>query len=1076
MRWVSLHSHTTFSFGDGYGPVEDHVRRVAELGMTALAVTEHGSVSSHVQLEKACEKHGVKPIYGCEVYEAPPKHQRKYHQIFLAMDAHGYQNLNRMVSQAQTPADFYYWPTVSWDNLNKHQEGLIATSGCADSLLSCTLLGGKNLGEKRLEYTDEQFDAALRLAAKYKEIFGDRYYLEVQRFPGLERACVLNPAFERIGRELGIPLLGTADVHYPNPKDNEMQKILHAATRGGTVEKVEAGWEYDILLTYPQSDREIYDDLRGTGLSKRGAEEALENTAIVAERCTVELPKNEPIRFPYPKDKFSDIESYLRSELNKGWKFRGATNKFMQSDPDRYKERVAYELERIIPKGFCDYFAMLSDAVIYAKEQKIPVGPARGSAAASLVCYLLRITEVDPLQHPHMLFERFIDPSRIDLPDVDLDFADDRRHEVRAYLVRRYGADRVGNIANFVRYRGKNSIDDVARVYNIPKWEADTVKELIIERSGGDSRLNDSLADTFESFSKARDVLSRYPEMGHAIALEGNYRGMNVHAAGMVISNSPITDTCAIYTRKVKGREQTVLAYDKKDSEYVGMLKADFLGLSTMGMVGLALDTIGMDLEDLYRIPLDEPDTLAAFKRNDVTGIFQFEGRATRLVCADVSPDHFQHLADINALSRPGPLFSGMTAQYCEVKHGRAEPESLHPAVDAYTDWTNGQIVYQEQVLSIIKDIGGFPMGRVHDIRKIISSKLGEQEFDKMYAEFEAGAMRLHGIKPELALRIWRFMSTSATYSFNIAHCISYSMLAFWQMWIKVHHPTAFYAAQLTKVGDGKNKLYKRGKLMQDAIQHGVKIGPPDINRSGATWTADLIEGEVIAGFEQVHGIGEKTAINILDYIARRDAEDMPDENGQLPGLDWADLIEVKGIGAKTIEKIEDFVAKPDPFDLSLVTDTLNYYRRLIEEGAIPCPRPTHKGDEIPRQGEHQITWMGIPHEIDMKDYIEDQRARTGKSLEEITAEMRDPHLTKSCVIRCHDDSNEDVYLRINRWQYPKFKDAVEELNIGSDIVVVKGLKRDDFGVSLHIKSMTVIDPTDDEEDEAETEEVEVSV
>lgn len=1110
MRYVSLHSHSTFSYGDGFGPVKDHVARVAELGMTALALTEHGNLSSHAQLEKAGNSLGIKPIFGCELYVAPPNESRKCHQTVLAMNQEGLRNLNRIVTASWK--NFYRWPTVSWDLLKEHSDGLVVLSGCADSVLSCTLLGGKSYGDKRLEYSDADFKRARRVVQAYQKVFGERYFLEAQRFPGLERTRVLNPAFAELSRVTGARVVASSDVHYPRPADNKMQTILHAAHRGSTVEATEASWEYDILLTYPLSDNEINNDLVGTGMTHDEATAAIDHTAMIAEMCTVELPKNQPIRFPLNGTGFTTTEELIRKWLNEGWFFRSATNSNMRKNRKDYLERVELELGLMKDKDFLDYFLVLSDAVRWAKDNKIPVGPARGSAAASLVCYLLRITEVDPMLFPHMLFERFIDPTRTELPDVDLDFADDRRIEVKHYLERKYGKDHVGNIGNFTRYRGKNSIDDVARVYNIPAWECDTVKNLIIERSGGDSRISDSLQDTFDMFPKAQDVLNRYPQLQNAVRLEGNYRGMGVHAAGIVISNAPITDTCAVYTRITDGEEVSVIAYDKKDGEYVGMLKADFLGLSTMGMIGLAINMIGMDLEDLYRIPLDDPKTLHAFRTGDLTGIFQFEGRATRIVCNDVEPDHFQHLADVNALSRPGPLFSGMTAAYVEVKHGRAKPQRLHPIVDELSDWTYGQIVYQEQVLRTIREVGGFPMADVHAIRKIISQKLGEAQFEKLFAQFEEGAQRLHGISSELALKIWRFLSTSATYSFNIAHCISYSMLAFWQMWIKQHHPTAFYASQLQKVNDEK-----RMKLMQDARRHGTIILPPDINTSGATWSAPVI-GSVRAGFLQVPGIGPKTSEAIVNWrnqkigltessgslairgrmneepldvevtdldaptskpvkpsanlparqrISLRSTElDVPVIDAELSWLDWNDLLEVKGIGPKTIEKIKDFVMSDDPFKLNKVADLFTTLRAVIvPDNPYHVPVPTHVSDTIPRNGNHDgIVWMGIPKAKNYQDFVENQRSRYGKDIEEIIREMKDPHLVKSCVVQCFDDYDDDVYCRWNRWQFPKFQEMLESLSTdGDNVLIVRGMKREDFGVSIHVKDAWVLELSDEE-------------
>lgn len=1066
MEYVSLHHHSTFSYMDGYGTPDEHVARAAELGMSALALTEHGNVSSHVKLEKAANAAGIKPIYGAELYTAPGRHRSKWHLTALAETQEGYQNLNRLVTRSWSE-NFYFWPTVAGYMLAEHASGLIVTSGCADSHLSCTLLGGKSQGEKRETISSEDMDAAERLIRQYQEILGkDNYFLEVQRFKGLQRTRTLNPAFAELSARTGAPLVATSDCHYPMPDDNEMQKILHAAGRNlGTVAKAEASWEYDILLTPPVSDQQIFNDLVGTGLTPSQALSSIESTKNIAMRSSVSLPKNRLLEFPLPHG-YDSPKDLLWDKIRDGWRYRMRTNRVfreMMRDPvmrKRAEEKIFYEMSIIGTKqGFCDYFLMLAQVVAWAKDQGIAVGPARGSAAASLVLFLVRITEVNPLSFPTMVFERFMDVTRMDMPDVDLDFADDRRDEVRQFLVRTWGADRVGNIGNFVRYKGKNSIDDVARVHTIPKWQAEIVKSRIIERSGGDSRASDSLEDTFKTFPQAQEVLDKRPELHYAIRLEGNYRGMSVHAAGIVISNNPISDTCAMYEREVKGEPRAVLAYDKKDAEYLGMLKMDFLGLSTMGMIAIALDLIGMKLEELYDIPLDEAETLAGFKENDVVGIFQFEGRATRLVCADVSPDNFMHLADINALSRPGPLFSGMTAQYVEVKHGRKEAEKLHPLVDKHTSWTNGQIVYQEQVLNIIREVGGFPVAKVGDIRKIISQKLGEMSFNKMQDEFVEGAERLHGIQRELAVRIWKFMVTSATYSFNVAHCVSYSMLAFWCMWLKRHHPLAFYTAQLRKTSEDKWP-----KLLKDARKHGVNVLPPDIVISEGTWVPDYEANAVRAGFTQIKGIGDKTWIAI-DKARRADP---------MGFTEWKDLLKVKGIGPKGIQKIVEFCENPDPFGLDRVREILDEYRKELRwqrGGWRGLPVVTHTSDDIGRHDTiKNVVWMGMVRKKNYQDYVENQRTRTGDEVEDILARTKDPHLLTSCVLQAYDDGDEDVYLRFNRWRFPSVKDQIEALELDDHVVLVIADKKDDFGISLHVKHLIVIEPDEDEVEELEEE------
>ncbi|QYW00868.1 DnaE-like DNA polymerase III [Gordonia phage Madi] len=786
--------------------------------------------------------------------------------------------------------------------------------------------------------------------------------------------------------------------------------------------------------------------------------------------------------------------------IRQGWKFRAKKNPHLKTRRKEYKERLNYEFNQIVDKGFVDYFLVLSDAVRWAKDNKIPVGPARGSAAASLVCYLLRITEIDPMQFPTMLFARFIDPDRLDLPDVDLDFADDRREEVRQYLVRKYGANRVGNIGNFIRYRGKNSIDDVARVYGIPKWAAEGVKGLIVERSGGDARQSESLADTFDMFPKAKGFADQFPELRKAELLEGNYRGLSVHAAGIVISNTPIPETCAVYTRTKAGSDEpvSVIAYDKNDAEYVGLLKADFLGLTTMGMIGRALDMIGMDLEDLYSIPITEKDTLQAFGENNLVGIFQFEGRATAIVNRDVHPDNFGHLADINALSRPGPLFSGMTAKYVAVKHGREEAERLHPIVDDLTDWTYGQIVYQEQALSIVRDLAGFPVSRVGDIRRIISKKLGQTVMVNFLEEFVEGCRSTHGIKPEVSKRIWDFIATSSTYSFNQSHSVSYAMLAFWAMYLKIHYPKEFYAASLSKIGNGKADLWKRSRMILDAMKNEIPVLPPSLMDSGSTWAVNN-EG-IIGGFEQVHGIGPKTAIKILGvkqgilcscghdthdggctaiYPWGGDYRQCKCEGGEYIDLEfgWTELEKIAGIGPATVKKILSMVESVDPYQVNRTAEILDAAREAI--AGMGMVTPTHHStrsisewglEPMPQTGEHDVVWIGMARNLNYKDYVEATRTRTGREEEDIIAEMRDPDLRKSCVIQAYDEGDEDVYLRINRWKFPEVEQELEAIMKDQDVILAVGRKREDFGISIHVQDLVVLqnEMEEDEEDEDE--------
>lgn len=493
------------------------------------------------------------------------------------------------------------------------------------------------------------------------------------------------------------------------------------------------------------------------------------------------------------------------------------------------------------------------------------------------------------------------------------------------------------------------------------------------------------------------------------------------------------------------------------------MLKADFLGLSTMGMISRALTSIGMTLDELYQIPLDDPETLDAFHRADVVGVFQFEGRATRLMTMEVKPDTFMEISDINALSRPGPLFSGASAQYIDIKHGHREAEHLHPIVDKYTAFSHYQIIYQEQVLGIIREMGGFSVAKVSFIRRVISQKYGEQQFNTVFEDFIRGAKELHNIPEALATRIWKLMVTSATYSFNLAHCISYAIIGYWCMWLKVHYPVEFYAAQLSKTDKEKWPT-----LIKDARDNAHKFGrdpidilPPDVRFSGATWEPHPEKHAVLAGLTQVPGIAEKSAEAIQTFIAEQDiAQD---------AMSWEDLAKVRGIGPKTIKRIIKWVNSDDPFKLYYAERILGELRQVIARRQMYVPMSaTYTSDEIPRDADNlEVIWMGIIKTREYKDFLEDERARSGKTVDEIKAEMDRPDLVKSCVLKCYDDGDEDVYLRFNRYRFPNFEEMLESVRVdGTHVIIARGMKRKGFGLNLQVKHAFLIDVEEDEEED----------
>ena len=1060
MKFVSLHHHTTYSFKDGYGNPEDHLRRAAELGYTHLAFTEHGNVSSHFRAEKAAAKVGsVQPIFGIEAYTASSytdPQQTKYHLSVLAANQTGYRNLNLLVTKSWK--DYYYHPTMTGSDVVKFSDGLIILSGCSGSFLACTMIGGKGKPELLSSKGNPipNMDPCIEIAESFNKAMPGRFYLEVQCFPELESTRKINKAYVELSRITGIPLAATMDVHYPRPEDNEMQVILHACGPQGrgqaTADEMLRSWNYDVLMTLPESDKLLAKRLIATGIPREQAWQAIENTAIIASQCNVTLPKAERLQFPCPDG--TTAHELIWEWLRDGWRYRNVGSR-SRKEQDWFTERVQYEMKHVTEKDFIDFFLATSDVVRWCKDdgngKPIPVGPGRGSAAASVVCWLLRITEIDPYRYPGMIFERFIDTTRVDPPDIDLDFADDRRHEVRRYLEWKYGRDCVGTIANFVRYRGKNSLKDVARVHSVPKAAVEIVKNLIIDRSGGDSRFDASLADTAEMFPNAKAVFDAFPKLWLATRLEGNVSSMSVHAAGLVVANSPLTDVCAVYERD--GRR--VLSIDKYDAEYAGMLKMDFLGLTTMGMIARCLELTGLTLEDLYAIPDDDPDTLGVFQRNDVIGVFQFEGRATRVVCGDVHPENFSQVADINALSRPGPLFSGTTADYCDVKHGRKKAKRYHAVVDEITANTFGQIIYQEQILKILQVIGGFDWTDLNEIRRIIAKKIGQAAFQVSMDNFIKGAKDIHGIDAATAEDVWKRLVTSGTYAFNIAHAVSYSVVSWWCAYLKVHYPIEFYASSLAKSDPGSESAFK---LMRDSVNHGIPVRPPNIH-SGVTWqpyTSPKGNSYLTAGLVSVPGIADKTAAAILRARAEK------------PFETWTDMMRAYGVGVKTVDTMKQFNAAKDPFGLEVTANIIARVTAAIVTKEIDGPIPTHDGDDVaevkaPKWGSKDkgpvLVYAGIVKNRIYQDVVENIHSRTGDELEKIEKELKQPELRKYCTLQCIDGGLEEVYIRINRFKFPKFRRMLETIEVGHDVVIVRGRKTPGFGNSIAIDNMWVVDP-----------------
>ena len=750
----------------------------------------------------------------------------------------------------------------------------------------------------------------------------------------------------------------------------------------------------------------------------------------------------------------SDHQELFRHWLTEGWRFRRATNVGMQKNPDKYRKRMQYEYEIISAReGFVDYFCIVSDLVRYAKDSDIAVGPGRGSVAGSLVAYLLRITEIDPVPYP-MLFERFLDPTRTDAPDIDLDFDDERRGEIFEYAAEKYGVENVANIGTSTYYRGKNSLDDVARVYHIPKWKVDSIKGKLLERAAGHPRFTKTLEDTYNSFAEVQSIVEETPEFAYAPRLEGNIRGFGIHAAGMVVSSVPINKICAMYERQtgaIENRGRSI-AFDKYDATYLGLLKIDILGLRTMGMISKVCELAGISLDNLYRTELNDPETMEMFRNGDVLGIFQFEGTTTRRILKAVAPEHIMHLSDVNALARPG---ADDKSYVKNKRNGIAGVKFSHEIIERHTTkWPNtyGTIVYEEQVLMVLRDLGGFIPAELNKIRKVIHDKLGSSAFNEYYQKFIKGAAT-QGLSESEASVVWDTMVNASGYSFNLAHSIAYAHIGYWQAWLKTHYPAEFYTGQLLKASDE----LRRQKLIQEAQLHGINVEIPNLLYSQGNWTLSRDRKSILAGFGIIKGIGPATIKGILEW--REEGEKRWGIDDFFP--EWDDLIEIRGIGPKTIESIKAFINSDDPFGVGKTKRVLDEVRKALRDGALPgVPEPTHISVDVPTDGTI-ICFTGIIRKKKYYDAVEQLKKRTPEeiSTEDALLQLDDPHLLKYVALYCEDEYGEQIVVRVSRWKYPSFASRVDRAKVDHDIVVAVGKTSDFGGTSIQARELVILEP-----------------
>lgn len=825
MSFVHLHNHTHYSLLDGLTKPEQLVARAKEQGSPAVAITDHGVMYGVIEFYQKCQKAGIKPIIGVEAYLAPnSRHDkntredaRNFHLLLLAKNNEGYKNLIKLTSIAHLEG-FYYKPRIDWELLQQYHEGLIACTACLGGEIPRLISAGK-------------LDKARERIMEYQNLFGEgNFYLEIQDHPELEGQDQINKQLIAFSKELGIPLVATNDSHYLYKEHEEAQDILLCLQNKKKLEdtdrmKMMGHGDYSV-----RSNEEMIAAFKDTP-------EAIANTLKIADMCNVEIELGNT-QLPYFEvPEGHDGNSYLRELCEKGLKKRyGLVGdkvvvegypELSLDEVEKIKSRMDYELEVITKMGWPSYFLIVADFVNWAKDNKIVVGPGRGSAAGSLVCYLIGITNLDPLKYD-LLFERFLNPERISMPDIDLDFADIRRGEVIEYVEGKYGQDHVSQIITFGTMAARAAVRDVGRVLNEPYDYCDRISKMIPMFYKLDQALSEvsELKEIYQNEPAAKRILD------YAKTLEGVARHSSVHACGVLITKNPLTDYTPIQYVSSSDKE-VVCQYSLHPIEDLGLLKVDFLGLKNLTIIESALriikNTRGVEI-DIDKIPLDDPDTYSLFQHGETTGVFQFESSGMKRYLRELKPNEFEDIIAMVALYRPGPM--EWIPEYISGKHQTKKIAYLHPKLESILQKTYGVAIYQEQVMQISRELAGFSKGEADTLRKAMGKKiptlLAEQK-----EKFIAGCVN-NGIEKELAEKVFSFIEPFAGYGFNRSHAACYALIGYQTAYLKAHYPAEFMAALLTA---DQNDIDRIAIEIDECRKMGLKIMPPDVNESFVTFT-----------------------------------------------------------------------------------------------------------------------------------------------------------------------------------------------------------------------------------------------
>ena len=871
MSFVHLHVHTEYSLLDGACRIDGIMDRVKELGQSAVAITDHGVMYGCIDFYKAAKAAGVKPIIGCEVYVARRSMSDRvhgidndpYHLVLLCENRKGYENLCLLVSEAFIHG-FYGKPRVDLELLEKHHEGLIALSAC--------LAGG--IPQYLME---EDYDSAKKYALKMADIFGEgNFYLELQDH-GIEEQRPVNQGVMRLARETGLPLVVTNDAHYLRKEDAAMQDVLLCIQTGKTVDE-ENRMKFQTEEFYLKSEEELRTLFPNCG-------EAFENTAKIAERCNLEFTFHE-----YHLPSFPVPEGYTNEEYFQELCYSGFRERYVDP-PQEYLDRLEYEIGVISRMGYVNYYLIVWDFIRYAKEQGIPVGPGRGSGAASIVAYCMHITEVDPMKYA-LIFERFLNPERISMPDFDTDFCQERRPEVIEYVMRKYGADHVAQIATFGTMAARGAIRDVGRALNFTYAETDVVAKLV------PTTLHITLKEALEVSPKLKEMYDGDERVKKlidtAMSLEGMPRNTSTHAAGVVITADPVST----YLPLSRNDDTVVTQYTMTTIEELGLLKMDFLGLRNLTVIEDAEKEIRKLQPDfnIDKVPDDDPETFAMLAEGKTQGVFQLESAGITGVCVNMKPTSIEDMTAIVALYRPGPMDSIPTFIANKLDHRKITYKT--PLLEPILKVTYGCIVYQEQVIEIFRSLGGYTMGQADNIRRAISKKkMKVIEAERKVFVYGDPAQNItgcigHSVPEQVAQSIYDEIVDFANYAFNKAHAVCYAVVSYQTAYLKCHYPRQYMAALMTSVLDSATKI---SGYIAECKELGIPVLPPDINYSDDHFT---VEGDAIRfGLGAVKNVGRGL---IRSMVKKRT------EGGLFKSLE--EFLERMGEGELNKRAVENFI------------------------------------------------------------------------------------------------------------------------------------------------------------------------